>query len=91
LVLDLIETDLKKVIKSSLNLEQKHIITVIYNLLCGLKYLHSANVLHRDLKPANVLVDESCCVKIADFGLSRSFNGIESQQIRITKRMQQKI
>jgi mitogen-activated protein kinase 1/3 len=42
------------------------------------KYLHSANVLHRDLKPANILVNEDCSVKICDFGLARSIEGVES-------------
>jgi mitogen-activated protein kinase 1/3 len=36
LVLQLSESDLKKVIKSAIYLEQKHINTVVYNLLCGL-------------------------------------------------------
>lgn len=51
---------------------------MVYNLLCAVKYLHSANVLHRDLKPANILVNEDCSVKICDFGLARSIAGIES-------------
>ena len=75
-VLGLSESDLKKVIKSAIFLETKHIATVVYNLLCGLKFLHSANILHRDLKPANVLINEDCSVQIADFGLSRSLAGV---------------
>lgn len=77
-VLELAESDLKKVIKSAIHLQIKHIQTVVYNLLCAVKYLHSANVLHRDLKPANVLVNEDCSVKICDFGLARSISGIDS-------------
>jgi len=50
---------------------------LVYNILLGLRYIHSADVLHRDLKPANVLINEDCSVKICDFGLARSIEGIE--------------
>ena len=42
-----------------------------YQLLRGLKYLHSAGVLHRDLKPSNLLVNSNCDLAICDFGLAR--------------------
>lgn len=78
-VLELAESDLKKVIKSAIHLQIKHIQTVVYHLLCAIKYLHGCNVIHRDLKPANVLVNEDCSVKICDFGLARSITGVDSQ------------
>lgn len=43
----------------------------LYQLLRGLKYIHSANVLHRDLKPSNLLLNANCDLKICDFGLAR--------------------
>lgn len=44
----------------------------MYQLLRGLKYVHSANVLHRDLKPSNLFLNANCDLKIADFGLART-------------------
>lgn len=44
----------------------------LYQLLRGLKYIHSANVLHRDLKPSNLLLNANCDLKICDFGLART-------------------
>jgi serine/threonine protein kinase len=41
-------------------------------ILRGLKYIHSADVLHRDLKPGNLLLNASCDLKICDFGLART-------------------
>lgn len=76
-VLEYSQSDLKKLVKSPIHLETIHIQTLIYGILVGLKYIHSADVLHRDLKPANVLINEDCSVKICDFGLARSIEGIE--------------
>lgn len=42
-------------------------------ILVGLDFIHSNNVIHRDLKPENILIDNKGNVKIADFGLSTMF------------------
>ena len=84
-VMEYAESDLKKLIKSCINLELLHIQTIIYNLLCAIKYLHESNVLHRDLKPANVLINEDCTVKLCDYGLARSISGIDSAAMILSK------
>ena len=52
-------------------LSNDHICYFLYQILRGLKYIHSANVLHRDLKPSNLLLNTTCDLKICDFGLAR--------------------
>lgn len=70
-IMDLMETDLHRIISSSQPITVDHHRFFIYQILRGLKYIHSANVLHRDLKPANILVNANCDLKITDFGLAR--------------------
>lgn len=71
---ELMEADLAAIIRSGQPLTDAHFQSFIYQILCGLKYIHSANVLHRDLKPGNLLVNADCELKICDFGLARGFS-----------------
>lgn len=71
LISELMETDLSSVIKSRQVLNDEQCQFFLYQILRGLKYVHSAHILHRDLKPRNLLVNSNCDLKICDFGLAR--------------------
>jgi len=69
-VTELLGTDLHRLLQSR-PLEKQFIQYFLYQILRGLKYVHSAGVVHRDLKPSNILINENCDLKICDFGLAR--------------------
>ena len=84
-VTDLMETDLTSIIKSNQTLTDEHVQFFIYQILRGLKYVHSSGILHRDLKPRNLLVNANCDLKICDFGLARSnINTLMTQNAQLT-------
>jgi len=71
MVSELMETDMSSVLKSGQPLSDGHFKLFLYQILRGIKYMHSARVIHRDLKPRNLLVNSNCDLKICDFGLAR--------------------
>lgn len=72
MVLEICDSDFKKLARTPVYLTELHILTIFFNLCAGLKYLARMGIYHRDLKPANCLVNQNCSVKICDFGLSRA-------------------
>ncbi|KAF8159679.1 kinase-like domain-containing protein [Crassisporium funariophilum] len=68
------EADLHQIIRSGQILTNEHVQYFSYQILRGMKFIHSAGVIHRDLKPGNLLVNADCELKICDFGLSRGFD-----------------
>ena len=71
LILEKSDRDLKSLMELRPNINEEHVIVMLYNILCSLKFIHSTGVIHRDLKPSNILVDCDSRVQICDFGLSR--------------------
>lgn len=70
LVTPLMGADLNSIIKTQV-LTDEHVQFLVYQMLRGLKYLHSAGIVHRDLKPSNIAVNQDCELRILDFGLAR--------------------
>ena len=68
--------DLKKLLKSSKHLEETQVKSIVYDILCGLHYLHKSQIIHRDLKPENILIDskQKGAIKVIDFGTSHVFD-----------------
>jgi serine/threonine protein kinase len=67
--------------KKSLAVPQ--VVSILRQVLSGLKYAHEHNVIHRDIKPENILIHERALtegfdvegvVKITDFGLGKAAN-----------------
>uniref|UniRef100_A0A8D8DDU8 mitogen-activated protein kinase n=1 Tax=Culex pipiens TaxID=7175 RepID=A0A8D8DDU8_CULPI len=70
MVTHLMGADLNNIIRTQ-RLSDDHVQFLVYQILRGLKYIHSAGIIHRDLKPSNIAVNEDCELKILDFGLAR--------------------
>ncbi|XP_010555593.1 PREDICTED: mitogen-activated protein kinase homolog MMK2-like [Tarenaya hassleriana] len=77
IVYERMDVDLSRIIHSKHPLTENHFQYLLYQILRGLKYIHSGDILHLDLKPSNLLVNSDCLLKIADFGLARTVSETE--------------
>ena len=64
----------KAIVDTQEKFTRSQALSLAFNLLTAVKYLHLANIIHRDLKPENILVTESLEVQIIDFGLARTID-----------------
>jgi len=79
------EADLHNAIGQKI-LKDLHNRFIMYQILKGMKYLHSSEIIHRDLKPSNILINSDCHLKICDFGLARSLTAdISEKDIVLTE------
>ena len=68
LIMPKMETTLAKVIRSKQKLTDRHYQYFLYQILRGLKYIHSTGIIHCNLKPKHILINGyDCNVKISHF------------------------
>ena len=72
-VFELCKSDLKQLLAEKQRLTEFEAQEVFYQLANALTCLHVNSIVHRDLKPANILLASDGKVKLADFGLARTF------------------
>ncbi|CAE6469211.1 unnamed protein product [Rhizoctonia solani] len=74
IVMDFIEHDLKQLLTQMPSpFLQSEIKTLLRQLLSAVAHCHANWVLHRDLKTSNLLMNNRGQIKVADFGLARTF------------------
>jgi len=85
MVFEYLEYDLTGILESpEIRFTQDHIKSWSQQLLSGVHYMHTNKVIHRDLKASNLLINKKGELKIADWGLARSWN---SEMKRLTNRV----
>lgn len=77
LIFEFLSMDLKKYMDTlppEKMMDSDLVKSYMYQITAALLFCHKRRVLHRDLKPQNLLINKEGLIKVADFGLGRSFN-----------------
>lgn len=76
LIFEFLSMDLKKYmdsLPSEKMMDSELVRSYMYQITAAMLFCHRRRVLHRDLKPQNLLINKEGIIKVADFGLGRSF------------------
>ena len=73
LVFEFMSHDLHGIIDSGINFERQHIKCIMRQVFEGIAHLHERAIIHRDIKGGNILLSREGVIKVADFGLARTF------------------
>ncbi|GAB5034807.1 cmgc mapk protein kinase [Nannochloropsis oceanica] len=85
LMFEHMDKSLWKVAYGKYDLAPVQIQWLMYQLVCGIHYLHSLGVMHRDLAPTNVLVNKTLELKICDLGFARTTATIGPNDIGLSR------
>ena len=81
LVMELVDGEsLAQLLVQERKLTVQRAVELLLPVLSGVAELHTAGIVHRDIKPANILLarGDVVCPKLADFGVSRLYDGTPS-------------
>jgi serine/threonine protein kinase len=75
LIVENMPSDLFRVTGSKQELSEAHLSFIGYQILLGIRQMHSLGIVHWRLMPVDILVDEECNIKISNFTRATSFDG----------------
>ena len=85
MVFEYLEYDLTGILETpEIRFTQDHVKSWSQQLLNGTHFMHTNKIIHRDLKASNLLINKKGELKIADWGLARSWN---SDMKRLTNKV----
>jgi serine/threonine protein kinase len=61
------------------NFTEKEVVFYSAQILCGILFLHSKQIIHRDIKLANILLDSNGNAKLCDFGFATKISSRKSR------------
>ena len=64
--------------KHKKNFEEFDLWRIAYEILNGLEYLHTHNIIHRDIKCLNLFITKDKHIKIGDLGVSTIISGMDN-------------
>ncbi|KAK2948450.1 putative G2-specific protein kinase nimA [Blattamonas nauphoetae] len=73
-----LQTLIDKLKKQRVYLKEEIIWRLFIEILIGLEYLHSHNILHRDVKSANIFLAKDGTAKLGDFGVCKVLRTADS-------------
>lgn len=74
---------LRDIIEDNQRIEPKEAMQITYEVLEGLKKVHSVGIIHRDISPDNIMIDMKSQVKIIDFGAARNATTTYSKSLSV--------
>eukprot|EP01084_Bolivina_argentea_P021562 40067_1 len=87
MVFEYTESNLCNIFRTNQYFSSFHIEYILYQLLLGINYMHSCDIIHRNITPENILINSNCSIKISDFARAITcFDNLARKKLKRKKR-----
>ena len=81
IVMEKMQHSLRNLVEEHKSINWENKLSILYDVCCGLQYLHTRNIIHRDLTPNNILLCSHFRAKITDLGVSKVLHTTDAKTL----------